>query len=192
MPKKNTQSKTYPMSMLHVSNFTNTRSPGTRVNNIVPNNARYIDELALINKQTKLANDLPESLNILLNGPGTEEFNKAYSKLESWKNNPINKGNYNLRILITQADGRTVVDTSKGKEKNVNATKENPVNENHNTRPVIMRATKENGPQFELKVSNSTGQTELRCSLRMGPNFVEPVGVVSISSVIPEKKDIYC
>ena len=43
---------------------------------------------------------------------------------------------------------------------------------------------------IELKVSNSTGKEELRCSLRMGPNMEEPVGVVSISTTLPAKKDI--
>ena len=143
---------------------------------------------ALVAMQNKLSNELPESLTTLVGGPGSNAFNIAYAKLEAWKD--INKGVYETRILITMSDGRTVVDTAKGYEKNTKATKKEPVNENHNTRPVIMRAVNVNGPQFELKVSNSTGKEELRCSLRMGPNMEEPVGVVSISTTLPDKKDI--
>ena len=142
---------------------------------------------ALVAMQNKLSNELPESLTTLVGGPGSNAFNIAYAKLEAWKD--INKGVYETRILITMSDGRTVVDTAKGFDKNALADKKNPVNENHNTRPVIMRAINVDGPQFELKVSNSTGQEELRCSLRMGPNMEQPVGVVSISSKIPDKKD---
>ena len=151
---------------------------------------RNTHHLALVDMQNKLANDLPESLNILVNGPETSGFNSSYAKLDSWKNQPTNKGIYEPRILITMSDGRTVVDTNKGYIGNVKATKSDPVNENHNTRPVIFRAINENGPQFELKVSNSTGKEELRCSLRMGNDIEEPIGVVSISTTLPEKKDI--
>jgi hypothetical protein len=141
----------------------------------------------LAEMQTKLANELPVSLTALVGGPGSEEFNTAYQRLEAWI--MTNKGEYGLRILMTMSDGRTVVDTAKGFDKNTQADKKNPVNENHNTRPVIKRAINVDGPQFELKVSNSTGEEELRCSLRMGPSMEQPVGVVSISSKIPDKKD---
>ena len=148
---------------------------------------RTTHHTALANMQSKLANELPVSLTNLVGGPGSEEFNAAYQRLEAWIK--ANQGAYGLRILITMSDGRTVVDTAKGFERNSLADKKNPVNENHNTRPVIMRAINVDGPQFELKVSNSTGKEELRCSLRMGPSMEQPVGVVSISSTIPAKRD---
>ena len=53
----------------------------------------------LANMQTKLANELPVSLTTLVGGPGSEEFNAAYQRLEAWIK--ANQGAYGLRILIT-------------------------------------------------------------------------------------------
>ena len=60
----------------------------------------------------------------------------------------------------------------------------NPINENHNTRPVIMRALEKELAGPEIKISETTHNQEIRMSIRIGDSIIEPIGVISLSLLI--------
>ena len=118
-------------------------------------------------------------LNIQPQLPGTEPSSLSY------------------RLLITTADGSVTVDMRgknglgalrSNRENNFNASKAKPVNENHNTRPPIIRALNSlnfQSPEFELKTSLSTKIKEIRCSHRLSSNYEINDGVLSLSTNPP-------
>ena len=130
------------------------------------------------------------SILLLVNGPiNTNENNKLYDQSYKALIELINnyKKKYKLdylRCVISTTDGKVTVDTFKSFEENSNATPANPINENHNTRPVIIRALEYGLSGPEIKISQSTHKQEMRMSIRIGDSIIEPIGAISLSLII--------
>lgn len=138
----------------------------------------------------EMKNNIPMSILLLVNGPiNTNENNKLYDQSYTALIDLITnyKKKYKLdylRCVISTSDGRVTVDTFKQFEENIKATKMNPINENHNTRPVIMRALEKELAGPEIKISETTHNQEIRMSIRIGDSIIEPIGVISLSLLI--------
>jgi len=152
-------------------------------------------EAILENILIEIRNNIPISILILVNGAiNINERNKLYDQSYKTLIDILNKykKEYNicyLRCVISTSDGKVTVDTFKSVEENILATNSNPINENHNTRPVIMKAIEKGLSGPEIKISNTTSNQEIRMSLRIGDNTEEPIGVISLSTIIEINKD---
>ena len=90
---------------------------------------------------------------------------------------------FNVRGLVTLPDGTVVYDSSK--TNTATAAKNKTINENHNTRPVIMKAIL--GPQgqyqFEGKYSTTDGAFESYIAACIGGDGVTSLGCVRLSLI---------
>lgn len=138
----------------------------------------------------EMKNNIPMSILLLVNGPiNTNENNKLYDQSYKALIELINnyKKKYKLdylRCIISTSDGKVKVDTFKSFEENISATKLNPINENHNNRPVILRALENGLSGPEIKISETTYKQEMRMSIRIGDSIIEPIGVISVSLLV--------
>jgi len=92
---------------------------------------------------------------------------------------------YNIRGLVTLPDGTVVYDSSKGTANTPTNARNKIINENHNTRQVIMKAIL--GPQgqyqYEGKYSTTNGDFESYIGTCLGGDGVTSLGCVRLSSI---------
>lgn len=92
---------------------------------------------------------------------------------------------YNIRGLVTLPDGTVVYDFSKGTANTPTNARNKAINENHNTRQVIMKAIL--GPQgqyqYEGKYSTSNGDFESYIGICLGGDGVTSLGCVRLSLI---------
>lgn len=92
---------------------------------------------------------------------------------------------YNIRGLVTLPDGTVVYDFSKGAANTPTNARNKTINENHNTRQVIMKAIL--GPQgqyqYEGKYSTTNGDFESYIGTCLGGDGVTSLGCVRLSLI---------
>ena len=92
-----------------------------------------------------------------------------------------NTGLLGARILATLSDGTVWFDSSKTNNTH-EAFKLKKINENHNTRPAILKALMD-GEGYEAKYSTSDDKRQEYIAMRLGASSEESLGVVRLSFV---------
>lgn len=115
-----------------------------------------------------------------LNDSTEIHYNTMLQAVKSSKSSSTLSG---IRILVSAADGRVIVDTGKPDTNNTHAKavlKE--VNENHQSRlAILVCLLGPSGVGFESKFSSSTGRNELYLAYRVGKSVNDAIGVVRVS-----------
>jgi hypothetical protein len=129
----------------------------------------------------------PRAVNSLVTqfliNPSTEvDWDNMNTGIQAFIVDPAYSGLAGLRVLVTLADGKVAYDTAKGVNNTYANYQTGTIYENHNTRIAIITAMLgTSGVGFETKYSNTTGQDQAYCAVRMGYTSTNGLGVLRLS-----------